>query len=268
MSTDRLIRAHRATTRWRDRLWTAFTACFDGVWLGLLDHRRLARFDEDVYDEGTDVHEGRLISYSDRAYNLAGMHSWEAAAVAANFAPGSRVVVTSAGAGREVIALLQQGFDAVGYEPNRTLVATGSGLLAELEHGERLQACERDAFPAAVARCDGIVVGWGGYSLICGRARRVAFLRAARHALAPGAPILCSFLMRSPDTRYYAIVARTSRLVRGMRRAERPELGDTMRRHYIHFFTREEIELELRAAGFRPVAFSSVPYGHVVALAD
>ena len=96
------------------------------------------------------------------------MHSWEAAAVEANFAPGSRVVVTSAGAGREVIALLQQGFDAVGYEPNRTLVATGSGLLAELEHGERLRTCDRDAFPDAAAPCDGIVVGWGGYSLICG----------------------------------------------------------------------------------------------------
>lgn len=268
MTGNRLVRAHRATNRWRDRAWIALSACFDGLWLGLLDHPRQAQFDEAFYTDGQDVRNGRAFSYSDREHNLAGLYRWEIAAIEANFAPGSRVVVTGAGGGREVIALVQHGFDAVGYEPNRTLVAAGSALLTELGHGERLRACDRDAFPQTAAPCDGIIVGWGSYSLIAGRARRIAFLRAARRALPAEAPMLCSFLMRRRLTRYYTIVAGTARLVRGLRRAERPELGDTVHKNFIHFFTREEIEVELRAAGFRLVAFSSEPYGHAVARAD
>ncbi|MDQ3721876.1 MAG: class I SAM-dependent methyltransferase [Actinomycetota bacterium] len=266
MSTDRLIRAHRATNRWRKRLWVALSACFDGTWLGLLDHPRLARLDEVYYTDGQDVLNGRAFSYADPEYNLAGLYGWETAAIEAHFRPGSRVVVTGAGGGRELIALLQRGYDAVGYEPNPRLVSAGAALLRAREAENRLRACDRDAFPARTPRCDAVVVGWGSYTLIAGRARRIAFLRGARRALPAGAPILCSFLMRT-DTRYFRIVAGTARVVRLLRRAERPELGDTVNENYVHCFTREEIESELTAGGFRVIAFSSEPYGHVVAVA-
>ena len=268
MSTDRLIRAHRLSNRWRRLVWMGISACFDGVWLGIFDHRRLARLDEAFYTSGLDIHDGRSFSYRDPDYNLAGLQAWEAAAIEAHFPSASRVVVTGAGGGREVIALLERGFDAMGYEPNPTLSAVGAALLRERDAADRLRVCERDAFPPATPSCDALVVGWGSYMLIAGRERRIEFLRGARRALPAGAPILCSFLTREPRSRYFMIVDRTARAVRWLRRAERPELGDTVNENFVHCFTRAEVESELAAGGFRVVAYRSEPYGHAVAVAD
>lgn len=268
MSADRLLRAHRRTNRWRDKLWIALSATFDGIWLGLLDRSRLAKLDEAFYTDGQDVLDGRSFTYADAEHNLAGLYDWEVAAIDSNLPRGARVVVTGAGGGREVIALLERGFEAVGYEPNTALVSAGTELLRAQGHADALRGCDRDAFPADTAPCGAVVVGWGSYSLIAERARRLAFLRGARRALPEGAPLLCSFLMRSHRAPYFVIVAATARIVRRLRRAERPELGDTVQLNYIHFFTREEVEAELAAGGFRMIWFSSEPYGHAVAVAE
>src|SRR3712207_8039106 len=51
------------------------------------------------------------------------------------------------GAGREVLALLERGFDAAGWEPNAALVEAGTEMLARHGHPGRLHAVARDAFP-------------------------------------------------------------------------------------------------------------------------
>lgn len=267
MKADRVIRAYRSASRWRRRFLTVTNGCFDGFWLGMADRATLARLDEGFYSNGADVLEGRTFTYADEQYNLGGLQAWEAAAIDAHFPPGTRVLVTGAGGGREVIALLERGFDAVGYEPNADLAAAGAALLRKHGHGERLSACERDAFPAAASSCDALVVGWGSYMLIPGRARRVAFLRAGRQVMPEGAPLLCSFFVRRPGNRYHAIVTRTANVVRRIRRAERAELGDMIGDNYVHSFTRGEIASELSAGGFRLIAFEREPYGHAVAVA-
>ena len=267
MSPERLARAYRSASSRRDRIWMAANGCFDGLWLGLLDRPALARLDEQFYADGRDSLDGRTFNYTADQHNLSGLYGWEAAAIEEHFSPGARVVVTGAGGGREVIALLERGFDAVGYEPNPALVATGSALLQRLGHPGRLQICERDGFPAQAPACDALVLGWGSYMLIPGRARRLGFLRAARGALPDGAPLLCSFFLRPPGARYFTAVAGTANLVRRVRRAERAELGDAVGPNFVHSFTRPEIESELAAAGFRMVAFAPEPYGHAVAIA-
>ena len=267
MSPERLARAYRTASTRRDRLWTAANGCFDGLWLGFLDRPALARLDEVFYTDGHDVLDGKTFAYTGEQHNLGGLQDWEAAAIEAHFPPGARVVVTGAGGGREVIALLERGFDAVGYEPNPALVAAGSALLERRGHPGRLQLCERDAFPADVTACDAIVLGWGSYMLIPGRARRLALLQAARRVLPAQGPLLCSFFMRPAGTRYFATVAGTANLVRRVRRAERAELGDAVGPNFVHSFTRAEIQSELAAAGFRMAAFAAEPYGHAVATA-
>jgi hypothetical protein len=267
VSPERLLRAYRAATIRRRQVLTLANACFDGFWLGLLDPAMLARLDEQFYGEERDTEDGRSFSYGDERRNLSGLRDWEAAAIDAHFPSGGRVIVTGAGGGREVIALLERGFDAIGYEPNEELVRAGAGLLRRLGHGDRLRRNERDAFPADAPACDAVVVGWGSYMLIPSRERRVAFLRAARGALPEGAPILCSFFVRSPGARYFDVVAVTANLVRRIRRAEPVEVGDTIGRNFVHRFTRDEIESELAAGGFRTVTFSARPYGHAVAVA-
>ena len=267
MSPDRVTRAYRVASRRRDRLWTAANGCFDGLWLGLLDRRALAVLDEGFYSNGHDVLDGRSFAYADDEHNLSGLQAWEAAAVDAHFAPGARVVVTGAGGGREVLALLERGFDAIGYEPNASLVAAGSRLLERRGHAGRLLPSERDGFPRDAAACDAVVLGWGSYMLIPGRARRVELLRAARRALPAGGTLLCSFFVRPPGAEYFAVVARTANAVRRLRGAERAELGDAVGHNFVHSFTREEVEGELADGGFEVVSFASRPYGHAVARA-
>jgi hypothetical protein len=146
-------------------------------------------------------------------------------------------------------------------------VEAGAELLRRLGRGDRLRTSERDAFPADAGPCDAVIVGWGSYMLIPSRERRVALLRAAHRALLEGAPILCSFFVRSPSARYFGVAATTANLVRRVRRAEPVEVGDTIGQNFVHRFTRQEIESELVAGGFRPVLFATQPYGHAVAVA-
>jgi ABC-type multidrug transport system ATPase subunit len=264
---DRMVQAYRsASAHWRQAT-TLATACFDGLWLGLMDRSKLAHLDEDFYANGTDVHDGTRFSYTDEVHNLAGLQPWELAAIRRHFPPSGRVVVTGAGGGREVAALRELGYDAIGYEPNPALVRAGAELLRRHGHGDVLLACDRDAFPSDPGPCDALVVGWGSYMLIPGRARRVEFLRAARRTLSDGAPLLCSFFLRAPGVRYFTVVAGTASAVRRLRNSDPAEVGDTVGHNYQHYFTRAEIEQELADAGFELIHFAPTPYAHAVARA-
>jgi hypothetical protein len=268
MRAETILRAYARASDRRRRALNVLNACFDGFWLGLLDRDALDRLDERFYGAGHDELDGRAFSYRDEAHNRSGLHDWELAAIERHFPAGGRVIVTGAGGGREVLALLERGYDAVGHEPNGTLVAAGAALLRRLGHEGRLHVCGRDAFPGGAGRCDAVLVGWGSYMLIPGRDRRVAFLRAARAAVPAGAPLLCSFFVRPPDARYHAILAGTANVVRRLRRREPVEVGDTIAENFAHRFTRAEIERELALGGFRMLAYEPRPYGHAVAVAE
>jgi hypothetical protein len=263
----RLARAYTSTgAHWR-RLLTVLNAAFDGLWLGLMDRETLAGLDEQYYEDRRESFSGRSYAYVDDAYNLQGLQPWEAAAVDEHFTGGARVVVTGAGTGREVHALLERGFDAIGYEPHPMLLRAGADFLRRHGQPDRLRASERDTFPTDVDGCDAVVVGWGSYTAIPGSWRRIAFLRAARESLPEGAPVLVSFFVRRGPVRYFRLVAAVGSAVRRLRGRERVELGDGLNPHYGHYFTRQEIEAELSAAGFRLVSFSPEPYGHALARA-
>jgi hypothetical protein len=138
-----------------------------------------------------------------------------------------------------------------------------------------VEAAPRDSCPAGERRYGGAIVGWGAYTLIQGRARRVGFLPALRERTLPGAPLLLSFFPRSNQAdsggpsdewrfRHTAAVANT------LRRAtlrEPVELGDYLEPNYVHYFTEEEIRRELEEAGFRLIEYEARPYGHAVARA-
>jgi hypothetical protein len=260
----RLIRRYAASNRARARFEDALRAVLDGLWLGMFDHESLALLDEAHYATLVERGCGTPFSYSDETYNQRGLQPWETAAVTGAFPPGGRVVVTGAGGGREVLGLLELGFDAVGFEPHPGLVRAGGEILAAEGHGERLRPMGRDAFPSDAGELDALVVGWGSYMLIPGRSRRVAFLRDARRSMRPGSPVLMSFFVRSPELRDLHRLAAIAGVVRRLRRREPAEVGDALRPNYVHFFTRDEIAGELSEAGFRLEQFEAEPYGHAV----
>jgi hypothetical protein len=253
---SRLVRAYTAGTRWQSRILTQVNAAANGFWLGLMDRESLDLVDELYYEGRTE--------YSADDYNLGGLRPWEDAAVREHFPDSGRVVVTGAGGGREVLWLLEQGFDAVGYEPNRRLVEAGLPLLEERGHHDRLHVVDRDVFPADAESCAALLVGWSSYMLIPGRDRRVAFLRGARSRLAEEAPILLSFYGRLASDGSYRTIARVANVVRGLRRLPPVEFGDALSPNYTHHFTRDEVASELEAGGFRLSAFETEPEPHAI----
>lgn len=265
---DLLVRRYLSTRRERDRIARGIGAAFDGLWLGLLDGEQLHALDERFYDERIEHVDGDAQRYDDDAYNARGLFDWEEAAVRGHFPAGARVVVTGAGGGREVLALLEQGFDAVGYEPNERFATAGADFLSRRGHRDRLRPSARDVFPGEIESCDCVVVGWGSYMLIAGRQRRIAFLRAARQRLREGDPLLLSFFAHSARPRYFTVVAGVANAVRSVRRREAVELGDAIAGNFLHCFTRAEIEDELAAGGFELVDFRFSPYGHAVGRAS
>jgi hypothetical protein len=264
----RLLRWYRMSLERRAQFLRLFGATFQGVWLGIFDRALLARIDEGYFRRARETVDGTPFTYVDEDYNLGGLFDWEQHAVQHHFpAPPARVVVTGAGAGREVLALLRLGYDAVGYEPSPVLRDAGDALLERQGYAGRLHLSERDAFPPDAGRCDAVMVGWGAYLLVPGRERRVRFLRAIRDALPVGGPVLCSFFVQTSQRRYYTTIASVANAIRRIRRAEPVEVGDGLIPHFVHYFTKSDVESELLDGGFRMVAFEEHPYSWAVGTA-
>jgi hypothetical protein len=250
--TRTVLRSHRLV----EGGLRAARGVFDGFWLGLLDDRRLAALDLAYY--------GRESMYQDEAYNRRGLFGWEQQAVDTYFPAGGQVTVVGAGGGREVLALLAQGFDAVGFEPHPALAAFGARLTSVDGHGERVLTCPRDAWPQAAPPADAVVIGWGAYMLIPGRTRRTAYLRAAAGRLPEGGRVLLSFVPRRGTAVRFRVSARLGSAIRRLRRCPPVEVGDALVPNYVHFFTEEQVAGELVEAGFRPLHIASEDYGWAV----
>ncbi|MGH8883783.1 MAG: SAM-dependent methyltransferase [Egibacteraceae bacterium] len=254
-----IVSLYLRSERWLGRLLRLTKACFDGVWLGLLSRDLLHAVDASYYQ--------RERQYVNEEYNRSGLRGWEQSAVERFFAGGGRIVVTGAGGGREVLALCKLGYDAVGFECDERLVAFGDRLLASEGHPGRLSGTSRDVWPEAAGPCDGVIVGWGSYMLVQGRARRVAFLRGARACLPEGAPILVSFFARNGTSAYLRIVTAIGSALRRALGRDPVELGDALDPNYVHCFTRDEIAAELAEAGFELAFYDTQDYGVAVARA-
>jgi SAM-dependent methyltransferase len=261
-----LARAYLRSVAWRRKLFDRVNADLDGLMLGLMTAQDLVAVDEHYY-RSRHSRDGLAYSYGDDAHNTSGLFDWEQAAIATHFPEGGRIVVTGAGAGREVLALLEAGYDAVGFDPNRELVEAGQRLLAERGHPDRLHVIARDQFPDASGGWDGVVVGWGSYTHLSSRARRVDFLQAARRRLQPGAPLLLSGFLREPGDWYHERVFRMANRLRRVLRRPPVELGDTLFGTFVHRFTPAELEGELRSGGFAVIDVIAEPYGHAIARA-
>ncbi|HUP72468.1 MAG TPA: hypothetical protein VM282_05425 [Acidimicrobiales bacterium] len=197
-------------------------------------------------------------------YNRQGLWHWERQAIDTFFRGTSKVAVTGAGSGREVLALLDLGHDAVGFECNEKLAEFGNDLTIASDHGLRIHHADRDVWPKLAIGFEAAVIGWGSYMHIAGRRRRVAFLAGARAALPDRAPILLSFFTRRGTSVRFRAVVGVGNLFRRLLRRERLEPGDALNPLYVHYFTRDEIADELGEAGFELIHYSTDPYGHAV----
>lgn len=229
------------------RACRATTALLDGVWLGYLSRALLQQLNEAHYDEDSDFLEGEA--------RLRGLLDWEQAALREYFPASGTIAIVGAGGGREVLALIAAGYDAHGFECNRRLVSAAERVFETKGLSSRVQLLPCDMWPVKIRMYDGAILGWGAYTHIRGTATRIRMLRQARSQLTTGAPVLVSFFYRLADTSYYRIVTRVANALRRLTGAEKVEMGDALIPLYVHYFTREQIEDELRAGGFEPVAY-------------
>jgi hypothetical protein len=233
-----------------------------GMWLGLLTPRMLRKLDVWYYTKGfADV-------YRDTDYNTSGLFEWEETAVRTFFPEGSSILVAAgAGAGREVLALNRKGYRADGFEYNQSLINIGNALLTENGLEPTIYPGPANELPAGSKLYDGIIVGWGTYTLIAGRESRISLLKQIRARCVPGAPLLLSFFHRPGNTPSYKVTTMTANSIRTVLRRPKVEIGDTLQIGYAHRFTEKEIAEEMTGSGFQPVFFKAEPYAHAVGIA-
>lgn len=253
---NRVTRLYYRSDRLVNGVLKTLRGCFDGLWLGFLSPKRMAQIDEAYFH--------RCGEYVDKTYNCQGLWAWERKAIEGYFGGVRRIVVTSAGGGREVLALLKAGYDAVGFEPNEELAQFGNQLLADLYPAVSIHSSPRDRWPPDAVGFDAAIVGWGGYMHIAGRRQRVTFLREAAEQLPAGAPILLSFFVRHGTSVRFRTVATVGGLFRRLLHREPVETGDALIPHLAHYFTRDEVAAELSEAGFELIAFGHDDYGWAV----
>ncbi|MBO9714781.1 hypothetical protein [Sphingomonas sp.] len=253
---------------WQGRRWKtlihALDGAYAGLWLGLLRPRHFEAVD--------DLHYRSNPSYNGERHNSSGLMDWEALAIDAFFQGAGRLAVIGAGGGRELLALERRGHAVDGFECNPALVAFAEGFLSRHGATGTVRALARDAAPAPAAY-EGAIIGWSAYALIVGRTRRIALLHGLRASLPPDAPLLLSFFTeREPATRLKTVY-RVARAMRRLLRRPPPEFGDDLIPTFVHRFSRDEIEAELRDAGFRlaryePQGRGKYDSGWAVALAE
>lgn len=231
-----------------------------GVWLGLLDRNSLHLVSALQYS--------RWLKYQNDDYNLSGLTSWEEAVWNSSFHHCQKVVVGSAGGGREAFALADKGAEVDAFECSKKLVLSFENLLARGKTKIRIFQSAYDEVPDLLDLYDGAIIGWGGYMHIPNREQRILFLRQFRAHLNPGSPILVSFFTRSPYSRQHKLIANLATTIQKLLFKKKSiEEGDTLSGTFDHYFTESEIEAEFRAGGFKLKSFSSESYGHAVGFA-
>ena len=179
-----------------------------------------------------------------------GLTSWEKETVERFFRPGERVLVVGSGSGRELLALITMGYQAIGIEPAAPASAIARRVLAARGH-----PCDViDGFIEDVTLAgafDVIVFSYYTYGLIPESRRRVqALCKVAAH-LAHDGRVVISYWIRDDG----AMPARAARAMARMTRSDwHPEAGDVIgNAQYEHVFTAEEIASEAASAGLRVV---------------
>ena len=256
------VRLFHHADSWFNRFVRLATAVHEGFWLGCLS--------VDERNAVTARHYGQSQESISPEGNLRGFFDWERRVVERYFPPGSHVLVAGAGGGREILALRRTGYSAEGFECNQVLVEASKAIFDQLGEARGVTLCPPDQVPTGPSSYNGIIIGWTAYSHIPTRERRVAFLRALRQRALPGSPIVLSFFARSGDSLYDVLAFRIATWIRRVVRArkERLEIGDHLNWSYSHWFTREEIESELRGAGIRLVDFGEVGEGYAVGVIE
>lgn len=166
-------------------------------------------------------------------------------------APGQRLLDVFCGQGREAAVFAGNGYDVVGIDESPDMVARARAHLDRLGH--RATFIEGDFFTVDEdGPFDVVYTSATMYGAFLGEHRRRELLDRCRSALATDGVVVISYYLddASPGERtVYQLTARTTAVLTGGFRSVEP--GDRyFAGVFFRFFTREEIDREVAAAGF------------------
>lgn len=210
-------------------------------------------------------------------YGPPGLWPWEQAWFERDLPPPpARLLVGGCGSGRELRALVQQGYRVDGFEPVASLCASAR---RELPAGARLWQLGYEELARGVAASElgaeapyeAVILGWGSFSHVIERRLREHAIRALDR-LCPRGPLLLSFHAArpgEPTQRRSALEARVRWVGRGLRdlrglapSEDRPD-GFLPHAGFIHTCREDELR-ELARCVRREVRWGDQPraYGH------
>lgn len=226
---------------------------------------------QDTYLPGGHHHEHGLFDWEDAALSKAPFPQ-----------PGdgsARWLVTAAGGGREARVLASRGFSVDAFEPNDVLLAGARDVASrhpslrvhEGTYADFARATRGEGGPLAAiaeARFDAVLLGWGSITHLVEPALHREVLDAVK-IVAPNAPVLASFFLRTDEPQGRAARARVKlkgafRALGG--RATPPGLLYETAGGFVYWFTEREIRALAEAAGYVVVAFAPHPFPHAVLL--
>lgn len=210
-----------------------------------------------------------------------GLFAWEKRALDGDVFPRSgRALVGAAGAGREVMALIERGFEVVAFDPcvpfveaARSVAPTDRATIVHASYADLVDAVTTQRGPlaeACAAPFDVVVLGWGSLSHVMPASARSDLLRAIR-AVAPRAPVLASFALEPevahPRPGSKGRVRDTLRRAFGALRAPgASEVGDHFfpNTGFFSYLGSDEVVRLAWEAGYEVRSFDEVPYAHAV----
>lgn len=212
-----------------------------------------------------------------------GLFGWERRVFESPPFPRSgRVLLGASGGGREIVGLVERGYEVVAFDPcapfveaSRTVADPAKATVVLATYEDLVQASAGRGGPLAFTRdgpaFDAVVLGWGSFSHVAPRAARSALL-GALHTLAPKAPVLASFTldgdsaMTSPGRGH--VREKLKRVFAALRAPGVSELGDHFYPNvgFISSLTTDELTASAWEAGYEVAHFEDSPYPHALLL--
>jgi hypothetical protein len=210
-----------------------------------------------------------------------GLFAWEDRVLAHPAFPRSgRVLLGAAGAGRELVALVQRGFEVVAFDPCEPYARAAQGvassekaIVVHASYGDLVDLAAGRGGPLASAvggkHFDAVILGWGSLSHVLPSSARVELFRALRK-LAPGAPVLASFGLLAgggvppPGKGRVRQTLRRAFAALGARGVA--EDGDHFFSHigFFAYLSNEEVGSLAAEGGYEIALLEEAPYAHVL----
>lgn len=210
-----------------------------------------------------------------------GLFSWEARFVESpRFPRKGRILIGAAGAGREMVALLDRGYSVTAFDPCASFIESAAPLVRDKpakllcgSYEDLMRATEGERSPLTSLLeeppFDAVILGWGSLSHVLPSSSRRSLLRALK-LVAPNAPVLASFVLRTEDAMGTESKGRARDALRTLftllGAPGTSEVGDYfyLNTGFFSYLTSEELSRIAFEAGYEVVTFDESPYPHAV----